>query len=141
MAKKGRVPAYTTGLGRAYHGDALEVLRAIPDNSVALVMTSPPFALRRKKAYGNVEADEYIEWFWPFAVEVQRVLRPDGSFVMELGGAWNKGSGTRSLFPYQLILRLGTLFFLAQDFYWYNPSRLPSPAEWVTLRRTRELPS
>jgi site-specific DNA-methyltransferase (cytosine-N4-specific) len=65
------------------------------------------------------------------------VLRSDGSFVMELGGAWNPGSGTRSLFPYELVLRLGKLFFLAQDFYWFNPSRLPTPAEWVTIRRTR----
>ncbi len=56
---------------------------------------------------------------------------------MDLGGAWNRGSGTRSLFPFQLILRLGQIFFLAQDFYLYNPSRLPTPAEWVTIRRTR----
>ena len=55
---------------------------------------------------------------------------------MELGGAWNRG-GTRSLFPYELLIRLGKLFHLAQDFYWYNPSRLPTPAEWVTIRRTR----
>ncbi len=51
--------------------------------------------------------------------------------------AWNPGSGTRSLFPYHLIIRLGQLFHLAQDFYWFNPSRLPTPAEWVTIRRTR----
>ena len=56
---------------------------------------------------------------------------------MELGGAWNPGSGTRSLFPYELLLRLGKIFYLAQDFYWFNPSRLPTPAEWVTIRRTR----
>ena len=64
-------------------------------------------------------------------------LRPDGSFVFELGGAWNTGSGTRSLYPYELVLRLTRLFHLAQEFYWYNPSRLPTPAEWVTIRRTR----
>lgn len=130
-------PAYETPLGQAYHADALDVLRAQADNSVALVFTSPPFALRRKKAYGNVDADEYVEWFWPFAQEIFRVLRPDGSFVYDLNGAWNAGSGTRSLFPYELILRLGKLFHLAQEFYWYNPSRLPTPAEWVTIRRTR----
>jgi site-specific DNA-methyltransferase (cytosine-N4-specific) len=130
-------PAYRTRLGRAYQGDALAVLTTVPADSVALVMTSPPFALRRQKAYGNVAAAEYVDWFWPFAEQLHRVLRPDGSFVMDLGGAWNPGSGTRSLFPYELILRLGKLFFLAQDFYWYNPSRLPTPAEWVTIRRTR----
>jgi site-specific DNA-methyltransferase (cytosine-N4-specific) len=109
----------------------------LPPNSVALVLTSPPFALRRRKAYGNVEPSEYMEWFWPFAEEIHRVLRPDGSFVLELGGAWNRGSGTRSMYQYELILRLGGLFHLAQDFYWFNPSKLPTPAEWVTIRRTR----
>jgi DNA modification methylase len=131
------IPAYTTRLGRAYHGDALDVLRRLPADSVALVLTSPPFALRRQKAYGNVAPSEYVEWFWPFAQEIHRVLRPDGSFVLELGGAWNRGSGTRSLYQYQLVLRLCEIFHLAQDFYWYNPSRLPTPAEWVTIRRTR----
>ena len=100
-------------------------------------MTSPPFALRRQKAYGNVAAADYVEWFWPFAQEIHRVLRPDGSFVMDLGGAWNRGSGTRSLYQYELMLRLCEIFHLAQEFYWYNPSRLPTPAEWVTIRRTR----
>src|SRR4051812_1010189 len=90
------VPAYTTRLGRAYHADALDYLRTLSANSVSLVLTSPPFALRRQKAYGNVDATEYVDWFWPFAEEIHRVLRADGSFVMDLGGAWNRGSGTRS---------------------------------------------
>jgi site-specific DNA-methyltransferase (cytosine-N4-specific) len=113
------------------------VLRQLASDSISLVFTSPPFALRRQKAYGNVAATEYIEWFWPFAQEIHRVLRPDGSFVFDLGGAWNPGSGTRSLYQYELILRLSQLFHLAQEFYWYNPSKLPTPAEWVTIRRTR----
>jgi DNA modification methylase len=131
------VPAYETRLGRAFQADSLEVLRSLGSDSVALVLTSPPFALRRQKAYGNVSAEDYVEWFWPFAEEVHRVLRPDGSFVMELGGTWNPGSPTRSLYQYELILRLAKLFHLAQDFYWFNPARLPTPAEWVTVRRTR----
>jgi DNA modification methylase len=131
------VPAYTTSRGRAYNADALAVLRSLPADSISLVMTSPPFGLRRKKAYGNVPPEAYVEWFLPFAREVHRVLRSDGSFVMELGGSWNSGSGTRSLYQYELILRLTQIFYLAQDFYWYNPSRLPTPAEWVTVRRTR----
>jgi site-specific DNA-methyltransferase (cytosine-N4-specific) len=130
-------PAYTTPLGRCYQGNALDLLPQLPADSVALVLTSPPFALRRQKAYGNVSAAEYVEWFWPFAEEIRRVLRPDGSFVLDLGGAWNRGSGTRSLYQYELVLRLTRLFHLAQEFYWYNPSKLPTPAEWVTIRRTR----
>jgi site-specific DNA-methyltransferase (cytosine-N4-specific) len=124
-------------LGKAYQADALSVLRRLPAGSVSLVLTSPPFALRRQKAYGNVRATEYVEWFWPFAQEIHRVLRADGSFVFDLGGAWNPGRGTRSLYQYELILRLTEIYHLAQEFYWYNPSKLPTPAEWVTIRRTR----
>ncbi len=65
------------------------------------------------------------------------MLTDEGSFVFELGGAWNRGRGTRSLYQYQLILRLCEMFHLAQEFYWYNPSKMPTPAEWVTIRRTR----
>ena len=60
-------------------GDARN-LSFIPDESVHLIVTSPPFALIRQKAYGNVAHGDYIEWFWPFAEEIHRVLRPDGSF-------------------------------------------------------------
>ena len=130
-------PAYTTALGRAYHGDALDILRRQRADSVSLVLTSPPFALRRQKAFGNVDASEYVEWLWPFAEEIFRILRPDGSFVLDLGGGWNPGSGTRSLYQYEVLLRLCKRFHLAQDFYWYNRSKLPTPAEWVTIRRTR----
>lgn len=138
MAKsKMAAPAYVTPLGRAFQGDAREILAHLPDESISLVFTSPPFALRRQKAYGNVAAVDYIAWFWPIVEQIHRILREDGSFVMELGGAWNPGSGTRSLFPYELLVKLGQKFHLAQDFYWHNPSRLPTPAEWVTIRRTR----
>lgn len=137
MPKLRRFPGYATRLGQALCGDVREVLPTLPDASVSLVFTSPPFALRRQKAYGNVGAAEYVDWFLPIAEQIHRILRDDGSFVMELGGAWNPGKGTRSLMPYELLLRLGNWFHLAQDFYWYNPSRLPSPAEWVTIRRTR----
>ncbi len=128
---------YSTPLGDCYHGDALDILRSLPADSVHLVLTSPPYALRRKKAYGNVFAPDYVAWFLPFAQEIHRVLRPDGSFVFELAPAWQKGTGTRSLFLYQLILELCKTFHLVQEVYWYNPSRLPSPAEYVTIKRTR----
>src|SRR5262249_38747639 len=103
-------PAYVTRCGQAYQGDAREILRQLAADSVSLVLTSPPFALRRQKAYGNVAASEYVDWFWPFAEEIYRILKPDGSFVLELGGAWNPGSGTRSLYQYELILRLSRFF-------------------------------
>lgn len=133
-------PYYSTKRGMAFCADSLDILRAIPTSHVSLVLTSPPFALRRKKSYGNVSADEYVDWFWPFAKEIHRILRPDGSFILDIGGSWNKGEPTRSLYHFDLLLRLcgeGGFFKLAQEFYWYNRAKMPAPAEWVTVRRVR----
>jgi len=130
-------PAYATPLGACHHADALSLLRSLPDDSVNLVLTSPPYALHRKKAYGNVGPDAYVEWFLPFADAIHRVLRPDGSFVFEISSPWQPGAGTRSLALYRLILKLCERYHLCQELYWYNPAKLPSPAEYVTIRRTR----
>jgi site-specific DNA-methyltransferase (cytosine-N4-specific) len=114
-------------------------MKEIPDNSINLVVTSPPFALTRKKAYGNKEDHEYVEWFMPFAKEIRRILKEDGSLVLDLGGAYRKGSPTRSLYQYELLIKLCNEggFHLAQEPFHYNPTRLPTPAEWVTVRRVR----
>ena len=132
-------PAYITPFGTAYCGDSLELLEALPDASINLVMTSPPFALQRQKAYGNKDQAEYIDWLAQFAKQVHRVLKIDGSFVLDLGGAYEKGAPTRSLYNFRVLIRfcdeLG--FFLAEDFYWFNPSKLPSPIEWVNKRKMR----
>jgi site-specific DNA-methyltransferase (cytosine-N4-specific) len=134
------LPYYKTKLGQAFCGDALEVLKDIPPNSIDLVITSPPFALRRKKSYGNVSPEEYCDWFWPFAKAISRVLKPRGSFVLDIGGSWNRGEPTRTLYHFELLLRLCRPrgpFNLAQEFYWYNPAKIPSPAQWVTIKRIR----
>ena len=130
---------YTTKLGKIYLGDSLEVLGEIAAKSVDLIMTSPPFGLVRKKEYGNVEAKQYLDWFKPFAGQFKRVLRDSGSLVIDVGGSWNPGEPTRSLYHFKLLIMLCEEFnfHLAQDFYWWNPSRLPTPAEWVTVRRIR----
>ena len=130
---------HQTSLGRIVHGDSIDVLAAREDASVDLIMTSPPFGLVRKKDYGNVEADEYVEWFKSFAVEFRRVIKDNGSLVIDIGGAWNKGHPTRNLYHFKLLIMLceDLGFHLAQDFYWWNPSKLPTPAEWVTVRRIR----
>ncbi len=133
-------PLYQTQLGKAYCADCLEILKIIPSGSVDLVITSPPFALRRKKSYGNVSAEHYCEWFWPFAEEIHRVLKSNGSFVLDIGGSWNQGEPTRTLYHFELLLRLCNhrgLFRLAQEFYWYNPAKMPAPAQWVTIERVR----
>ena len=132
-------PFYTTRYGSAYLGDSLSYLRQMEPDSVDRIVTSPPFALKRKKEYGNVEAKDYVPWFVDFAVEFKRVLKEEGSLVIDIGGTWIKGQPTRSLYHFELVIALcKTLgFHLAQEFYWYNPSKLPSPAEWVTVRRVR----
>lgn len=132
-------PAYSTPLGAMYLGDSLELLRGMAGESVDLVVTSPPFALVRKKEYGNEVADEYVTWFTAFALEVLRVLKKTGSFVIDIGGSWIRGMPVRSVYHYQLLIELTRpgRFFLAQDFFWYSPSKLPSPAEWVTVRKIR----
>jgi len=130
---------YETELGRAYCADALEILTEIPDNSIDLVVTSPPYALHFKKEYGNADQDRYLDWITPFCVEIQRVLKPEGSFALNIGGAWTPGSPTRSLYHVRLLLylcdRLG--FHLCQEFFWYNPAKMPAPAEWVNVQRIR----
>jgi DNA modification methylase len=130
-------PLYETNWGRAVVADSLDLMRQLPDESVDLVITSPPFALKRKKAYGNKEAHEYVAWFQPFAHEIHRLLRPTGSFVIDIGGTWNTGRPTRSVYQYELLIRLTETFHFAQEFFWHNPAKLPSPAEWVTVRRVR----
>ncbi|HEY1350494.1 MAG TPA: site-specific DNA-methyltransferase [Ktedonobacteraceae bacterium] len=132
-------PFYETHLGKAYLGDSLEIMQSLPENSVNLVVTSPPFALVFKKAYGNKDQHEYVEWFLQYAREVHRVLQQDGSFVLDIGGAWNRSIPTRSLYQYKLLIALVEQvgFHLAQDCYWHNPGAIPAPAEWVNVRRIR----
>src|SRR5579864_607639 len=90
-------PAYSTPLGAMLHEDSSVVLKGIPSSSVDLVMTSPPFALTRKKEYGNEPIERYLEWFTPFCLEIKRILKPTGSFVLDIGGAWIPGVPVRSV--------------------------------------------
>lgn len=130
---------YGTELGIAYLGDSMDVLRDIQQDSVNLILTSPPFPLNKKKAYGNVRPDQYVEWFMRFALEFRRILTGDDSLVVEFGSGWNKGQPTRSTYQYQILIEMceDLGFHLAQDLYWYNPAKLPTPAQWVTIERTR----
>jgi len=132
-------PAYSTQLGAAYVGDSLKLLADLPDGSVNLVITSPPFALQRQKEYGNQHQIAYVDWLLEFGRLVHRKLRKDGSFVLDLGGAYQKGLPIRSLYQFRVLLRfcdeIG--FHLAQEFFWHNPSKLPSPIEWVNKRKLR----
>jgi site-specific DNA-methyltransferase (cytosine-N4-specific) len=127
-------------LGTLYHGDSATLMHeTLAPASVDLIVTSPPFGLVKKKAYGNEDADNYVDWFEQFARGFLRVLKDTGSLVIDIGGAWKKGLPVRSLYHYELLIRLcrGYGFHLAQEFYWWNPAKLPLPAEWVNIRRIR----
>ncbi len=139
LLRIGEKPFYATEHGAAFLGDSRKLLTKIPDGTVNLVFTSPPYALHFKKEYGNVEKSEYVAWFLPFAREIFRVLRDDGSFVLNIGGSYNPGTPTRSLYHFRLLLALVDQigFHLAQECFWYNPAKMPMPAEWVTVRRIR----
>ncbi len=111
----------------------------LPDGIVQAVITSPPYALHYKKEYGNVDKSGYVDWFLPYAKEIKRVLTQDGSFFLNIGGSYNPGEPTRSLYHFKLLLALceGLHFHLAQECFWYNPAKLPAPEEWVNVRRLR----
>lgn len=134
-------PFYSTIRGKAYLGDSLDVMRLLGNESVSLIVTSPPFPLtfQKKKPYEAVGIEHYVDWFLEFGNQFRRVLKQDGSLVIDIGGVWNKGTPTRSLYQYHLLLGLCEKvgFHFAQDFYWYNPGALPAPAEWVNVRRIR----
>ena len=130
-------PYHKTRRGQIVLDDSLVYMASLKGESVDLIVTSPPFGLVRKKDYGNVESHEYVDWFKPFGQELKRILKPSGSLVIDIGGAWIPGQPTRSLYHFELAIMLCRQigFYLAQEFFWWNPSKLPSPAEWVTVRR------
>ena len=133
---------YSTNFGRCVQGDSLELLKQLDNNSVDLIITSPPFSLQRHKSYTNcneVCQDEYVDWLLQFGSFAYDKLKKSGSFVIDLGGAYQKGSPIRALYPFRFMLRMCDEigYKLAQDMYWHNPSALPTPIEWVNKRKMR----
>jgi hypothetical protein len=134
-----------TKRGRFYWGDSTQVLSsrigARLRGRVQLILTSPPFPLNNKKSYGNLNGDHYAKWFAKLAPLFADLLTPTGSIVIEMGNAWMPQR------PVQSLLHLDSLMAfvknpkaglrLCQQFICYNPSRLPSPAQWVTVKRIR----
>jgi DNA modification methylase len=133
------VELYFTRFGKAIVTLAEDYLSCMDEDSVDLVITSPPFALLREKAYGNREQGEYVDWLVAFGPLVQRILKDTGSFVIDLGGAYQRGIPVRSLYNYRVLIRLCDEqgFHLAEEFFWYNPAKLPSPIEWVNKKKVR----
>jgi len=134
----------TTEVYRTDHGlqlcaDSREILAELPRGCIDLIVTSPPFALLRRKSYGNEPQAEYVDWLVDFGQAALPRLKETGSFVLDLGGAYQRGRPVRSLYNYEVLLKfcedLG--YRLAQEFFWHNPAKLPSPIEWVNKRKIR----
>lgn len=130
---------YTTDYGTAYRGDSRDLMRgeALDPESVDLIFTSPPFALTRPKDYGNKSQGDYLSWFETFIAGFKRVLAPTGSLVIDIGGSYESGSPIRSTYHFELAVMLSKHFEMCQEFYWYNPAKLPTPAQWTNIERSR----
>lgn len=134
--------AYDTDLGTMYRGTIEAFLDSGPlaiRNEVQLIFTSPPFPLNRKKRYGNKLGEEYLDWLASLAKPLGDLLTENGSFVVELGNAWEPGEPVMSTLALKALLKLleAGKFKLCQQFVVHNPARLPSPAQWVNIDRTR----
>ncbi len=140
---------YQTAYGHYFVGDAMTLCRGSLGQQYAdrvnLILTSPPFPLNKKKQYGNRLGQAYLDWFSQLAPLFSELLAPDGSLIIELGNAWEAGRPVQSLLPWECLSSLvnnpHSDLRLIQEFICYNPSRLPSPAQWVTVNRWRAVDS
>ena len=134
---------FRTRRGQLYVGKCEKLIKAPAlsryKGKVQLIFTSPPFPLNRKKAYGNLMGSDYLEWIESLAPTLTKFLKPNGSIVLEIGNAWEPKRPVQSTLPTETLLafqKKGGLN-LCQEFTYYNPARLPSPAQWVNVERIR----
>jgi len=135
--------AYRTSRGSMYVGRIEEAFLTMPLKKVAgkvsLILTSPPFPLFTKKAYGNSTGKEYLDWLQSLAPSLAQLLADDGSIVIEIGNAWEPGVPVMSTLPLEALLafKRAANLHLCQYIICHNPARLPSPAAWVNVERIR----
>ncbi len=109
------------------HGDCGEVLQAFPDQSIDLIVTSPPYADRRKNTYGGIAPEHYVEWFLPRSAEFLRVLKPSGSFILNIKE--KAENGERHTYVLELILALRQQGWLwTEEYIWHK--RNCYPGKW-----------
>jgi len=105
-------------------GDSAEVLKTLPDNSVDLIVTSPPYADQRKSTYGGISPDKYVEWFLPISEQLLRVLKPSGTFVLNIKE--KVVDGERSTYVMELILAMRKQGWLwTEEFIWHKKNSYP----------------
>lgn len=107
-----------------YLGDCLEVLKELPDNCVDLIFTSPPYADQRKNTYGGIHTDDYVAWFLPRSEQFLRVLKPSGTFVLNIKE--KVANGERSIYVLELILEMRKQgWFWTEEFIWHKKNSYP----------------
>lgn len=107
-----------------YLGDCAKILKKIPDNSVDLIITSPPYADQRKKTYGGIHPDQYVKWFLPISKELLRVLKPTGTFILNIKE--KVVDGERSTYVMELILAMRKQGWLwTEEFIWHKKNSYP----------------
>lgn len=99
-------------------GDSLKIMKMIPDESIDMILTSPPYADRRKNTYGGIKSDKYIEWFTPFIIEIKRVLKPTGSFFLNIKPHTDKGERCLYVFDLVLFLKRELGFWFVEEYCW-----------------------
>ena len=109
---------------KIYLGDCRDILKDIPDNSVDLIITSPPYADQRKSTYGGIETNKYVEWFIPISEELLRVLKPTGTFILNIKE--KVVNGERSTYVMELILKMRSQGWLwTEEFIWHKKNSYP----------------
>lgn len=105
-------------------GHALQVLQTFPDNFVDLIVTSPPYADKRTKSYGGIHPDNYVQWFLPISNELKRVLKPSGSFVLNIKEGVSEGE--RQTYVLELILEMKKQGWLwTEEYIWHKKNSYP----------------
>jgi DNA modification methylase len=109
------------------------------EGKVQLIFTSPPFPLVSPKKYGNKVGDDYLNWMANLAPRLGKLLKPNGSLVVEIGNAWNRGEPTMSTLPIKTLMAIADSagMHICQQMVWHNTAKLPGPATWVNIKRER----
>lgn len=130
---------YYNKLGKSYCGDALELINILEDNSVDLLLSSPPYPLINEKEYGNERQEYFVEWFMQYIKAILPKIKVTGSIVLDFGNTWVKGIPAVNVYQFEILIKLiqECNLYLAMPFYWYNPSRLPLPSVYTSRRKIR----
>jgi site-specific DNA-methyltransferase (adenine-specific) len=115
---------FTLQLDKIIHGDCLDIIKALPPDSIDLIITSPPYADNRKKTYKGIPTNQYVQWFLPISYELNRILKPEGSFVLNIKE--RTADGERQTYVLELILEMRKQGWLwTEEYIWHKKNCYP----------------